>query len=44
VTYVAVIIFAWPALLVAMLGLIDTAIDLRVRVALTRGPPTAPPQ
>jgi uncharacterized protein YybS (DUF2232 family) len=39
VVYAAVLVFAWPALLVALLGLVDTAIDLRARVALTRGPP-----
>jgi len=37
--YTAVAIFVWPALLVALLGLIDTVLDLRTRVAATRGPP-----
>jgi hypothetical protein len=37
--YSAVAIFVWPALLVALLGLIDTALDLRARVAAMRGPP-----
>jgi hypothetical protein len=36
--YTAVVIFVWPALLVALLGLIDTALDLRTRLA-ARGPP-----
>jgi hypothetical protein len=38
--YVAVLVFFWPALLMALLGLVDTAIDLRGRIAFTRGPPT----
>jgi hypothetical protein len=36
--YTAVVIFVWPALLVALLGLIDTVLDLRTRLA-ARGPP-----
>jgi hypothetical protein len=36
--YTAVAIFGWPVLLVALLGLIDIAIDLRTRLA-ARGPP-----
>ena len=38
--YTAVIIFGWPALILALLGLVDTALDLRGRTARTRGPPT----
>jgi hypothetical protein len=38
--YVAVIIFGWPALIMSVLGLADTAIDLRGRAARKRGPPT----
>jgi hypothetical protein len=38
--YTAVIIFGWPALILALLGLADTALDLRGRAARTRGPPT----
>ena len=37
--YVAVIVFLWPALLMALLGLADTAFDLRGRAARKRGPP-----
>ncbi|HEX4553837.1 MAG TPA: DUF2232 domain-containing protein [Xanthobacteraceae bacterium] len=36
--YTAVAIFGWPVLLVALLGLIDIALDLRARLA-ARGPP-----
>jgi len=38
--YTAVIIFGWPAIILALLGLVDTAIDLRGRTTRTRGPPT----
>ena len=38
--YTAVVIFAWPAIILALLGLADTALDLRGRTARTRGPPT----
>jgi hypothetical protein len=38
--YVAVIVFLWPALLMSLLGLADTAFDLRGRVARKRGPPS----
>jgi hypothetical protein len=37
--YTAVAIFGWPILLVALLGLIDIALDLRTRLAAMRGPP-----
>jgi hypothetical protein len=37
--YVAVAVFGWPVLLMTLLGLIDTALDLRGRVAATPGPP-----
>ncbi|HEY1542741.1 MAG TPA: DUF2232 domain-containing protein [Xanthobacteraceae bacterium] len=33
----------WPVLVMALLGLIDSAVDLRRRVAATRGPPPLPP-
>jgi hypothetical protein len=36
--YAAVFVLGWPALLMMMLGLTDTALDLRGRVA-RRGPP-----
>jgi hypothetical protein len=40
--YAAVMAFGWPVLLMTLLGLIDTALDLRGRVA-ARGPPPIPP-
>jgi hypothetical protein len=39
-TYAAVILFVWPVVALCMLGLADTAIDLRGRAASKRGPPT----
>ncbi len=38
--YAAVIIFGWPALILSVLGLADTALDLRGRTMRKRGPPT----
>ena len=38
--YAAVILFGWPALIMSVLGLADTALDLRGRAARRRGPPT----
>jgi hypothetical protein len=37
--YAAVLVFGWPVLALCVLGLIETAIDLRARVARKRGPP-----
>jgi hypothetical protein len=37
--YAAVLVFGWPVLVLCLLGLIDTAIDLRGRMARRRGPP-----
>jgi hypothetical protein len=37
--YAAVFLIGWPVLALCLLGLIDTAIDLRGRVARKRGPP-----
>ena len=37
--YAAVIVLGWPVLALCLLGLIETAIDLRARVARKRGPP-----
>jgi hypothetical protein len=39
-TYSAVIIFGWPVLGMSLLGLADTVLDLRGRVAGKRGPPS----
>lgn len=38
-TYAAVIVLGWPLLALCLLGLIDTAIGLRGRIARKRGPP-----
>jgi hypothetical protein len=37
--YATVIVLIWPILLMGLLGVIDTALDLRGRVAAARGPP-----
>ena len=37
--YAAVLVFGWPVLALCLLGLIEAAIDLRARIARTRGPP-----
>ena len=37
--YVSVLVLGWPVLLMMLLGLADTALDLRGRVAKRRGPP-----
>lgn len=37
--YLAVLVLGWPVLALCLLGLIDAAIDLRARIAPTRGPP-----
>ena len=37
--YAAVLVFGWPVLALCLLGLVEAAIDLRARVARTRGPP-----
>ena len=37
--YVSVLVLGWPVLLVMLLGLADTALDIRGRVARRRGPP-----
>jgi hypothetical protein len=41
--YAAVAVFGWPVLLMTLVGLIDAGLDLRGRVAATRGPPPIPP-
>ena len=37
--YTAIVIFGWPALILALLALADLALDLRARAVRTRGPP-----
>ena len=38
-TYAAVAVLGWPVLVMTLLGLADTAFDLRGRIARKRGPP-----
>jgi hypothetical protein len=38
-TYLTVVLFGWPALAVAIIGLADAALDIRGRVARRRPPP-----
>jgi len=40
--YVAILVFGWPLLAIALLGLADGSLDLRGRVARKRGPPAGP--
>jgi hypothetical protein len=40
VTYLAVVIFLWPVIMLMVLGLADAVLGLRRRVAAGRGPPT----
>jgi hypothetical protein len=40
--YLAVIVFGCPVLAIALLGLADTALGIRARIAGKRGPPAAP--
>jgi hypothetical protein len=37
--YATVVVLIWPIVLMGLLGLVDTALDLRGRVAAARGPP-----
>jgi hypothetical protein len=37
--YASVIVFGWPVLALCLLGLIETAFNLRARAARKRGPP-----
>ncbi len=39
--YASVIVLFWPAIVLTMLGLADTAFDLRGRAAGRRGPPNS---
>jgi hypothetical protein len=41
-TYGAVIVLGWPVLIMSLLGLADTALGLRVRLDMKRGPPPIP--
>jgi hypothetical protein len=41
--YATVIVLVWPILLMGLLGLVDSALDLRARVAAARGPPARLP-
>jgi hypothetical protein len=40
--YGAIFIFGWPMLLMSLVGLTDALLDLRARVAASRGPPSLP--
>jgi hypothetical protein len=40
--YAAAIVFFWPLLAIAMLGLSENAFNIRARVLAKRGPPTLP--
>ncbi len=42
-TYALIIVFGWPILLLALLGVTDAAFDLRGRLAARRGPPPSLP-
>ena len=37
--YLAVLVLGWPVLALCLLGLIEAVVDLRARIANTRGPP-----
>jgi hypothetical protein len=41
-TYAAVVVFGWPVLIMTALGLADSALDIRGRVARKGAPPTRP--
>jgi hypothetical protein len=38
-SYAAIFVFGWPILLMALIGLADTAFDIRGRAANKSGPP-----
>jgi hypothetical protein len=40
--YAAILLFGWPLLAIALLGLADALLDLRRRAARKRGPPSGP--
>ena len=40
--YAAVSVFGWPVLVMMLIGLTDTFLDLRARMAARRGPPSTP--
>ena len=37
--YGAVLLLGWPVLALCLLGLVEATVDLRARLARTRGPP-----
>jgi hypothetical protein len=41
-TYAAVVVFGWPVLAMTALGLVDSALDIRGRIARRGAPPTRP--
>jgi hypothetical protein len=41
--YASAIVFFWPVLAIAVLGLAENAFNIRARVLSRRGPPTLPP-
>jgi hypothetical protein len=40
--YLTIVLFGWPIILLSFIGLIETMVALRARVAARRGPPAAP--
>ena len=40
--YFTVGLFGWPIVLMSLIGLLETLVGLRARVAARRGPPAAP--
>jgi hypothetical protein len=40
--YFVILLFGWPILIMSALGLIETILALRARIAARRAPPTAP--